>query len=767
MSDPHKARAGRAVGKAPTSKGSAKSIPDPTTPVGPPRLSSPFTIESATPRSIRLQAGHGKLTTLRPKIAQYMIKETLYCTRDDFFEHYFVSPPDAKNLGKVFEHMSDKRILIPRPKSLSNVEDPKLKDPLPPSDVPVNQPTTSEQTYPERPYPQVLKYFTQKPSKGKKSLKIGEKDAFAPLEKLGKEIRNCMEEAGLPVNEFELQMVPDNHLASDVEGCNSRVDACIRRIATVPKKSTRGSKPSKRIHVSEMVMAFEFKLHRNDKENSENRLQLASTVTQLMNDDVSRDFAYGMTIEDDRVSLWYFSRGHTVKAISFSLIERPDLLIRTFVSIFSATREELGYNPRITRLGPGGSYLYELDELDPPEGNEPSDDSDPSKAKLDPSQPEASIGNPNRSKTRFFKTTQIVSEIRGYRIAGRNTRIWKAVEVMSKNDLTTKGDGREIILKDAWIDSEAANEFDIQQQLFRDIDRLKKSDWESLGILEEIEKSPSKEEIQQMDNYLKDDSYKDLFLRFDENVRYISDSSKSAHPRAWNPPPNVFSLALEQAEDLDPSGESMRTGDMNSSSQMVTRAEAPNHPVTSNPLCLAPKKRCFFAFPETCTRVSRLPTLGDAMDVLHQAYYALLLMFCAGWVHRDISDRNILSIKVDGKWLVKLADLEYAKKLPRTVQGSPGPKTGTPYFMACEIQSSELLCPLSRQMFQKKVPNWLKKGKDAEPDTAPATKAAVMHIVLHDIESLWWLILWIITSRVGCEASKAAMRNIFKVDNNF
>ena len=39
---------------------------------------------------------------------------------------------------------------------------------------------------------------------------------------------------------------------------------------------------------------------------------------------------------------------------------------------------------------------------------------------------------------------------------------------------------------------------------------------------------------------------------------------------------------------------------------------------------------------------------------------ALRLMFCAGWVHRDISVGNILAIKDEnGDWKIKLADLEY------------------------------------------------------------------------------------------------------------
>lgn len=57
------------------------------------------------------------------------------------------------------------------------------------------------------------------------------------------------------------------------------------------------------------------------------------------------------------------------------------------------------------------------------------------------------------------------------------------------------------------------------------------------------------------------------------------------------------------------------------------------------------------------------------IDVYSLSYSALQLMFCAGWVHRDISSGNIMAYRknLDNKeqpWRVILADLEYAKRYP-------------------------------------------------------------------------------------------------------
>ncbi len=54
---------------------------------------------------------------------------------------------------------------------------------------------------------------------------------------------------------------------------------------------------------------------------------------------------------------------------------------------------------------------------------------------------------------------------------------------------------------------------------------------------------------------------------------------------------------------------------------------------------------------------------------------ALQLMFCAGWVHRDISSGNIMAHGDPNAWQAKLGDLEYAKKYDCGDGASIDPKT--------------------------------------------------------------------------------------------
>ncbi|CAA7260736.1 unnamed protein product [Cyclocybe aegerita] len=114
------------------------------------------------------------------------------------------------------------------------------------------------------------------------------------------------------------------------------------------------------------------------------------------------------------------------------------------------------------------------------------------------------------------------------------------------------------------------------------------------------------------------------------------------------------------------------------------------------------------------------------MNLFLQASTALQLLYCAGWVHRDISSGNLLWFDSgDGNLQLVLGDLEYAKRF-RAGIGSPGPKTGTSYFMPYEVPPIFV-----RYSFQ------------------------------HDLESLWWVQLWCVIERIN-EMSLQYVNKIFQ-----
>ncbi|KAF6758221.1 hypothetical protein DFP72DRAFT_1005947 [Ephemerocybe angulata] len=642
----------------------------------------------------------------------------LYSETHDFLDHYFLPPPSTFILDEVVKQLRRKRVLIPRRK------------------LPMAKPSTSTQhtaagpsnytlsgsESKEQPFPLVLRGLVNRASEGRmtRSQSSVEK-LWTKLEDLANDIRQCMETAGVQCTGLELSLLPDSRSDSDDDIEDATSESFVE---TDGQRS--GDEPSS---YASLDMSVPVAVRVNGESIAQNRKQLMQAMGDILEGDITRNFTYGISIEDDCVSLWYSTRKNTIMATSFSYIERPDLLIRVFLSLFSADREALGYESHITRLA-DGSYLYELDGTTTKAGTAKSNERLRSKRTL------------KQDQSFFFKTTHLVS--------GGHTRIWKAVEVTSKLNLKPKHKSREIILKDTWVDNDSATEFDLQRQMFQDIDALKQSNWESLPILSSI--PGDREEFDRLRGYLKDDSYKGLFLRYDERMCYTGLPGKSRSNRLWKPT-SAHGSAHSLAENPGPSGKALRPDSME---------DAP----VSDELRISAKRRCFFVFPETCTRVSNLPTLGDAINVLNQAYYALLIMFCTGWVHRDISNGNILAIEKNGKWMVRLADLEFAKKLSPNLQESSDLRVGTPYFMAYEIQSSDLICPLDHRKLEKpRSVVWGPPPPDRESAASEISFKTVVHTVLHDIESLWWLILWIITSRVSCEASKIAMKAIFRVTN--
>ena len=124
----------------------------------------------------------------------------------------------------------------------------------------------------------------------------------------------------------------------------------------------------------------------------------------------------------------------------------------------------------------------------------------------------------------------------------------------------------------------------------------------------------------------------------------------------------------------------------------------------------------------------------------------LQLLHEIGWVHRDISPGNLM--RIGG--LVKLADLEYAKRLGsdkthdfRTVSFYWVDPVlvvtllqGTHHFMACEVESHDYL-------FQFKRRGGPNIDDVADDILTESPKLPFTFNPIHDLESLWWIWVWV------------------------
>ncbi|KAI5115302.1 hypothetical protein M0805_003528 [Coniferiporia weirii] len=141
-----------------------------------------------------------------------------------------------------------------------------------------------------------------------------------------------------------------------------------------------------------------------------------------------------------------------------------------------------------------------------------------------------------------------------------------------------------------------------------------------------------------------------------------------------------------------------------------------------------------------------LVSLKDCMKVLSYIHKA-------GWVHHDISCSNVYLY--EGRGL--LGDLEYANRIG--TDGQREVRTGTLDFMAVEVTNHAYLyaIPLSSAcdsiMYKARLSALLSKAKlqkegrvdlEADMDTRIKAAATFFYNDLHDMESMWWIPIWML-----------------------
>ncbi|KDQ22365.1 hypothetical protein PLEOSDRAFT_1051064, partial [Pleurotus ostreatus PC15] len=543
-----------------------------------------------------------------------------------------------------------------------------------------------------------------------------ETPSYRPLEDISRAIASVPVE-GRTRNEFSFRVCPNTVIKSQIAGSDNRVDGCF----------TSEDPESKTLDTSRLACILEYKLNRLQE--VENNKQALSASVQIMNDDVRRMFTYGITIIRDRVTLWYHSRSHSMISEPFSFVENPQLLIKVFMSFLFATEEELGYDPMVMRDAKG-DYIYRI--------------------------PSTEQG---QQRDRFFRTTASIAEYRSNNITGRMARVWKVVECNPSGAVLSPSEPSRV-LKDVWLEDSALTEAQIQSQIFEDIQKFFR-DKQDARYLAFERLRPSISDLE------RNDRYKKYFIEI------VADyEGRRTKPRSPNSQrkhmlfSTVEPLALPTTSNRGGSGTPCPT------ESKITFDEGPRE--------FAPRKQYRVIFGEVCEAVGDLGSVGEVADVLSQAIVALRLMYCAGWVHRDISSGNILAHRRSSSspWQVKLSDLEYARQFSdsdRNVGDDPkivslffvardalltdaSHQKGTPYFMPHEILRSRYL----------KFPTL--PPRDTTIDFATFTKsvppdAAQMPLVYnfqHDLESIWWIFLWTITCRVSYTPSIVFGQDIFK-----
>ncbi|KAI0712130.1 hypothetical protein C8Q76DRAFT_797012 [Earliella scabrosa] len=227
---------------------------------------------------------------------------------------------------------------------------------------------------------------------------------------------------------YQLINRPHHHTASPKPGSNYKIDACL-----VPL--TDGVAPEKLTH-AHLAVTAEYKKNVSDRQ--QNWRQLLSGVIYTKNVDPRRKHMFSFSIEDEEMTLWYFSPSHSCVSPTFNINEQLELSIRIILMFMYASSEELGIDPTVMECN------------DPERGNQ--------------------ICYVYQVGEKYYKTVRSIFEHSGLCYTGRATRVWEVVEVQDANNLTSISRDH-FALKDYWLDDGAPSERTTQEQLFCDIEK--------------------------------------------------------------------------------------------------------------------------------------------------------------------------------------------------------------------------------------------------------------------------------------------------------
>jgi hypothetical protein len=88
----------------------------------------------------------------------------------------------------------------------------------------------------------------------------------------------------------------------------------------------------------------------------------------------------------------------------------------------------------------------------------------------------------------YYRTIEPLYNPRSICITGRKSRVWRVVQVVGPDNLSKAGHGREVVLKDCWVDEGSLSEKEIQTQIFERLARVKEADyaWAPPGLRDKL-----------------------------------------------------------------------------------------------------------------------------------------------------------------------------------------------------------------------------------------------------------------------------------------
>ncbi|KAG8703733.1 hypothetical protein FRC11_010480 [Ceratobasidium sp. 423] len=456
-----------------------------------------------------------------------------------------------------------------------------------------------------------------------------------------------------------------------------------------------GSVGPQRPNWANIVMPMEFKNMSSDASQTDDFEKVLWSMHHIMRNDPRRRYVHGLTCENTQVRLWFHDRSDVVASTKFDINKDWKYLVRIILSMLSATRVELGYDPTVRAVTSN-------------DGNaEPSYN--------------ITIHNVDEGTNNVYRTVGILSDIGVDSMVCRASRVWEVKKLVNG---VPGGDS--YVLKDIWVHEDRIPEHEILQDI--------------------REAQPE---------------YSDYFLTpldhcFVPLVPSEPQTADSTHK------------TLGHSRDLKPTGKTLPTRirtfsqlPSESKGSASTPRDSVGHPhdilnVRGEGgrklvrLSKHARRHYRILFKEIGKPVHDLRNFTDVFIAIRGGWEGLHAMHLCGYVHRDVSSGNILLVDPQGNKRGVIMDLEYAKKID-DMSEPHDVKTGTAAFMATEVAFTEhhrlesLRSKRQTNPSREAMELWGKSDRKADAPSSSELPPLppFRHNPLHDMESVWWLCVWI------------------------
>ncbi|KII84291.1 hypothetical protein PLICRDRAFT_359821 [Plicaturopsis crispa FD-325 SS-3] len=170
----------------------------------------------------------------------------------------------------------------------------------------------------------------------------------------------------------------------------------------------------------------------NVRDKYENMREIVWSLKHTMRDDPCRRFTFGITIENDRMRVWFCNRSLLFVCDAFDFITDVEKLIRIYSSFVFASPAELGWDPSIRVVPNSKPPVYEID-----------------------------VYAEGEDKPVTYHSATIIWDYGAEDTLSRATRVFEA---------TDPATGRRIAIKDIWRDDNSETEGAVAEMVFRKLD---------------------------------------------------------------------------------------------------------------------------------------------------------------------------------------------------------------------------------------------------------------------------------------------------------